>query len=312
MTATRELDGDLYLMLAELYKEKRQYSDAVRCTVQAEEVFARGKEVLSYCKALYMNGLINYDRGDYGDSIERFKLVETKMLGIPYQNDFMIRVYTYTAMAYSAVFNSDGVDMYVAKSESQMAFVSPTEAFLAKGHHAYLAATRLFESGAHDDAISAYQKAQTFYDEISSTIDSLVMRMNIVHTYCAADRYHEAESKIKSLYEDQIKANAPKKHLIKTQMLTARIAFHCGDIDEAQKIFTDVTEDKDAGTYEITYSRNYLAKIELQRGDKEKYNLIMTSIIQELSQSPKYSHLAVQMMSDYMTVNHLKKEPPRH
>lgn len=294
--------GDLYLIMAQLYREKREYAKAVRCCLEAEEVFAKNGEVYSWCRVVYEHGLIEHNRHEFKIAIEQFKAVERRVRDLPTHSNFLLKVIVKLAMCFASIRDKGETEYYLSKIDALIEYAEPSERLYIRGKQQHLTGLILFEKKAFQDAITFFKSAEVLFSEGNHHSDIQDTRYNIA----LAMKNYNAQGALeiaRSVLEEQYTVAAQRNVIARTSTLVARILYELREFDELERICTPMSNDLDIDIRYRSYANYYIAEVLLARSDHEGFNRRINAVVSSLYEAGR-SEYAVRFVNRYMEVTH--------
>lgn len=298
------ITGEYFLLMAQVYNAAKRYSEALRCSLVAADVFSKSGDRLSWAKAYFEGSNTTYERGQFATALDGF-LVIVDRLGDDYRVDpFMAKVFTSVALCAAAVNNVDLMREYIDLSASVIDYVPEVRRDVFRAINAYLLGDSCFRSGAYRDAMSAFTKAFHYYSDINDSRNALRMRHNISEAlYMSGDLGGAKELALEVL---ELKKDAKESGTIlaETFILLGNIAVAEMDLAQAAHYADAVGILADVDVIRQALALRIRARICYHSGNAAQANMFFTEALNVLEHK-SHIPLALEIMREYMRINHI-------
>lgn len=298
------LTGDLYAIAAQLYRTVRDYPNALHYAILAQEIFTRTNDIVRWCKAAFEKALINYDRADYEPALALCRIIELRLEKIGMRDLLLARVHAFIALVAAVTDNTELMADYLPRCQLSVSYVPLPRQSRFFATNEYLRGSTLSSAGAYNDAVDAFRSAGALYKSMNDHHTALRMLHNVAEAYYRAGDYEKAWDIASDVLERKMEAGQPSESTARTVVLLAEIAWERNDHAAVEQYCRMVGEDGVCVMERAKFHR-LLARVKKARGNIEGFNQDMTRAMMMLKGQPVYQPLALEIVTEYMTENHL-------
>lgn len=300
------ITGEYFLLMAQIYNAAKRYSEALRCSLVAVDVFSKSGDRLSWAKAYFEGSNTTYERGQFATALDGF-LVIVDRIGSDYEGDsFMAIVHRSIAICAASLGDVDLMREHIDKSKSGVEDMLPLEKCKHLAILAYLRGDSSYQSRAYKDAIDFFTRAHFYYKEINDSRAEIRMRHNIADALFQVGEVEEAKKEALEVFRLKQEIQESSTVLAETLILLGDIAIHEKDYVAALEYASVIDRLEGVDSSRWAKALRIKARVRYISGDLTAANVLLTEAMDVLEHRGHIS-LAVEIMREYMRINHMKE-----